>query len=92
MSAEKSILGQVDAAGEEGRTAAVRVYPFEQPAVGRPDFGLAGAFLMYAMIGPGAWSWQGWRSGGEAPAPAKAATKKPPVKRSSARAPLRAAA
>ncbi len=56
------------------------------------DFGLAGAFLMYAMIGPGAWSWQGWRSGGEAPAPAKAATKKPPVKRSSARAPLRAAA
>ena len=43
MSAEKSILGQVDAAGEERRSPAIRVYPFEQPAVGRPDFGLAGA-------------------------------------------------
>lgn len=26
------------------------------------DLGLAGAFLMYATTGPGAWSWQGWRS------------------------------
>lgn len=26
------------------------------------DLGLAGAFLMYATTGPGAWSWRGWRS------------------------------
>lgn len=27
------------------------------------DLGLAGGFLLYALAGPGAWSWQGWRSG-----------------------------
>ncbi|MFD0936222.1 DoxX family protein, partial [Methylobacterium trifolii] len=27
------------------------------------DLGLAGGFLIYAVAGPGAWSWQGWRSG-----------------------------
>lgn len=27
------------------------------------DLGLAGGFLMYAAIGPGAWSWHGWRLG-----------------------------
>lgn len=27
------------------------------------DLGLAGGFLIYAMAGPGAWSWQGWRLG-----------------------------
>lgn len=26
------------------------------------DLGLAGGFLIYALTGPGAWSWQGWRS------------------------------
>ncbi|KQP96536.1 DoxX family protein [Methylobacterium sp. Leaf117] len=28
------------------------------------DFGLAGGFLMYALTGPGRWSWQGWREAG----------------------------
>lgn len=31
------------------------------------DLGLAGAFLMYAMTGPGTWSWQGWRAAGPMP-------------------------
>ncbi|CAA2102870.1 Inner membrane protein YphA [Methylobacterium bullatum] len=36
------------------------------------DLGLAGGFLIYALAGPGAWSWQGWRrSTREAPAPAR---------------------
>ncbi|KQP41936.1 MULTISPECIES: DoxX family protein [unclassified Methylobacterium] len=36
------------------------------------DLGLAGGFLIYAMAGPGACSWQGWRrSTREAPAPAR---------------------
>lgn len=60
------------------------------------DLGLAGAFLMYAMTGPGAWSWQGWRSGSDEPipakAPAKTPSKKPAAKRTGARAPVRAAA
>ncbi|GJE57898.1 MULTISPECIES: DoxX family protein [Methylobacterium] len=63
------------------------------------DLGLAGAFLIYAMAGPGAWSWQGWRSGEAAPVrprakdPAKKApARKAPVKRSGGRAPARAAA
>ena len=32
------------------------------------DLGLAGGFLIYAITGPGAWSWQGWRAGVSAPA------------------------
>lgn len=61
------------------------------------DLGLAGAFLMYAMTGPGAWSWQGYfaRSGGGSEpvrAPARAPAKKAPVKRAGGRAPARAAA
>ncbi len=64
------------------------------------DLGLAGAFLMYAMTGPGAWSWQGWRTGALAPAaparapakPQKAPARKPAVKRAGGRAPARAAA
>ena len=69
------------------------------------DLGLAGAFLMYAATGPGAWSWQGWRAAGappaRAPAPGKtprASSDKPsaaaprPVKRSGGRSPSRAAA
>lgn len=59
------------------------------------DLGLAGAFLMYAMTGPGAWSWQGFsrRSGaGSEPARANAPVKKAPAKRAGGRAPARAAA
>lgn len=60
------------------------------------DLGLAGAFLMYAMTGPGAWSWQGWRSGDREPMPvktsAKIPSKKPAAKRPGGRAPVRAAA
>ncbi|MGU3417561.1 DoxX family protein [Methylobacterium sp. D54C] len=41
------------------------------------DLGLAGGFLMYALNGPGALSWQGWRAGTRAAAPsAKAAPAK----------------
>ncbi|CAX25863.1 protein of unknown function; putative membrane protein [Methylorubrum extorquens DM4] len=66
------------------------------------DLGLAGAFLMYAMTGPGAWSWRGVFSSGEASAPARAPAKPPAkaparpksgsVKRAGGRAPARAAA
>lgn len=70
------------------------------------DLGLAGAFLMYAMTGPGAWSWRGFFGAGAesafAQAPAKASAKvsaKTParaksggVKRTGGRAPARAAA
>ena len=63
------------------------------------DLGLAGAFLMYAMTGPGAWSWQGWRSLArvsdilsKGPAKAKPANGNRPVKRPGGRAPARAAA
>jgi putative oxidoreductase len=59
------------------------------------DLGLAGAFLMYAMTGPGAWSWQGYfgrSGGGSEPARAKAPVKKAPAKRAGGRAPARAAA
>lgn len=37
------------------------------------DLGLAGGFLLYAVTGPGAWSWQGWRvrARGAKPSPAK---------------------
>lgn len=40
------------------------------------DLGLAGGFLFYALQGPGAWSWQGWRAGARA-APKKAPARKP---------------
>jgi len=67
------------------------------------DLGLAGGFLIYALTGPGAWSWQGWRAGeaGARPAPqrapAKAPAKSPAArsgtgKKSGGRAPARAAA
>ncbi|MER2250289.1 DoxX family protein [Methylorubrum podarium] len=66
------------------------------------DLGLAGAFLMYAMTGPGAWSWRGFFGAGAASAfaqaPAKASAKAPArakpggVKRTGGRAPARAAA
>ncbi|GJE10490.1 MULTISPECIES: DoxX family protein [Methylobacterium] len=66
------------------------------------DLGLAGGFLMYALTGPGAWSWQGWRSEvrGSAPsakpAAAKTAAKSNAArgggKRPAGRAPARAAA
>lgn len=66
------------------------------------DLGLAGGFLMYALTGPGAWSWQGWRAGALAPAPSpKAASGKSPgkgaaarggAKRPAGRSPARAAA
>ncbi|WP_232630011.1 DoxX family protein [Methylobacterium sp. Leaf118] len=60
------------------------------------DLGLAGAFLMYAMTGPGAWSWRGFFAGsGDLSEPARAPTapaKRAPVKRPAGRAPARAAA
>ena len=67
------------------------------------DLGLAGGFLLYALTGPGAWSWQGWRAGRSVPArqSAKPAAKSAakggsrsgaPAKRSGGRAPARAAA
>ena len=59
------------------------------------DLGLAGGFLMYALIGPGAWSWQGWRGGAQPScAPAKPAPKAKAgsAKRPGGRAPTRAAA
>lgn len=62
------------------------------------DFGLAGAFLVYAVAGPGAWSWQGWRSGealsraGSRPASGRIPARKVGVKRAAGRAPARAAA
>jgi putative oxidoreductase len=59
------------------------------------DLGLAGAFLMYAMTGPGAWSWRGFFGAGAesafAQAPARA-KKSGGVKRTGGRAPARAAA
>ncbi|MCJ2037188.1 DoxX family protein [Methylobacterium sp. J-068] len=63
------------------------------------DLGLAGGFLIYAMTGPGRWSWQGWREGARASAgPARAAAARPAgksgakPKRAPGRAPARAAA
>ncbi|SFE11065.1 DoxX family protein [Methylobacterium sp. 13MFTsu3.1M2] len=66
------------------------------------DLGLAGGFLMYALNGPGALSWQGWRAGTRAAAPsAKAAPAKASGKgsaprnagkRAAGRPPARAAA
>lgn len=66
------------------------------------DLGLAGGFLMYALTGPGAWSWQGWRAGlrtaeprakpGAAKGTGKAAAPRAGGKRATGRAPARAAA
>nr|WP_204262668.1 DoxX family protein [Methylobacterium sp. BTF04] len=65
------------------------------------DLGLAGGFVIYAMTGPGAWSWQGWRRNTRTEAPRaqpKAATSKAApksggrAKRPVSRAPARAAA
>lgn len=58
------------------------------------DLGLSGGFLIYALTGPGAWSWQGWRDGALAPrAPSKPAPKKASAaKRPGGRAPTRAVA
>ncbi len=33
------------------------------------DLGLAGGYLIYALMGPGGWSWDGWRAGAPAPGP-----------------------
>lgn len=58
------------------------------------DLGLAGGFLMYALTGPGAWSWYGWRrerqEGGpraqaRAAAPKTASAKTGPAKPASAK-------
>jgi putative oxidoreductase len=49
------------------------------------DLGLAGGFLIYALTGPGAWSWQGWRAGAMAPAPSAKPAAKTPAKSSAAR-------
>ncbi|MCJ2051478.1 DoxX family protein [Methylobacterium sp. J-070] len=65
------------------------------------DLGLAGGFLIYALAGPGAWSWQGWRAGIPASAPqgkpaaAKASGKSAAPRaggKRAARSPARAAA
>lgn len=65
------------------------------------DLGLAGGFLIYALTGPGAWSWQGWRAGAIGGAPAKPAARtvgggvkasRTTPKRAGGRAPARAAA
>ena len=65
------------------------------------DLGLAGGFLMYAMTGPGGWSWQGWRRAARsepARAPAKPesangnAKSAPRAKRPAGRSPARSAA
>ncbi|MCJ2005824.1 DoxX family protein [Methylobacterium sp. HMF5984] len=39
------------------------------------DLGLAGGFLIYALAGPGAWSWQGWRADATGRPAAKPAAK-----------------
>lgn len=49
------------------------------------DLGLAGGFLMYALTGPGAWSWQGWRAGASAPSPSAKTAAKTPAKSAAAR-------
>lgn len=62
------------------------------------DLGLAGAFLVYAVAGPGGWSWQGWRSGRALPVRAADRPRSKPVngnrapKRPAGRAPAREAA
>ncbi|KQP51834.1 DoxX family protein [Methylobacterium sp. Leaf108] len=62
------------------------------------DLGLAGGFLLYALAGPGGWSWQGWRR--REPGESRAAARAAPAKAagrgtrapSSGRKPARAAA
>ncbi|GJD33831.1 DoxX family protein [Methylobacterium aerolatum] len=54
------------------------------------DLGLAGGYLIYALMGPGGWSWDGWRAG--APAPRAKAAPRSGVKGGGKRAPARAAA
>lgn len=58
------------------------------------DLGLAGGFLLYAVTGPGRWSWMGWRQGAQKAAPSKAAPARTAAKpkRPAGRAPVRAAA
>lgn len=56
------------------------------------DLGLAGGFLMYAMTGPGAWSWQGWRERSQRPSEKPAARSGSRPKRSGGRSAVRAAA
>jgi putative oxidoreductase len=57
------------------------------------DLGLAGGYLLYALSGPGAWSWRGWRSAAAQPAARGKVGGKPAAKAaSSRRAPARAAA
>ncbi len=43
MSAEKSVFSLVDFSRQHRRPALVGVHPAHQPAMGRADFGLAGA-------------------------------------------------
>lgn len=60
------------------------------------DLGLAGGFLIYALTGPGAWSWQGWRQGVASPAhsaaKASSGSSRSGAKRPAARKGARAAA
>ena len=57
------------------------------------DLGLAGGLIVYALTGPGAWSWHGVRLGSLLPVSrAKPAAKTARGKRPSGRAPARAAA
>ena len=54
------------------------------------DLGLAGGFLIYALTGPGAWSWQGWRqSSREAPVRAPARPQSANANAKSAKGPKR---
>ncbi|HEX8416767.1 MAG TPA: DoxX family protein [Methylobacterium sp.] len=56
------------------------------------DLGLAGGFVLYALTGPGAWSWQGWRQRGPRSSAKPAAKIAARPKRPGGRAPTRAAA
>ncbi|TGD93284.1 DoxX family membrane protein [Methylobacterium nonmethylotrophicum] len=58
------------------------------------QLGLAAGFVLYAVTGPGGWSWQGWWHGTARaePAPAAAPAAKAPRKRASAPRPTKAAA
>lgn len=64
------------------------------------DLGLAGGFLIYALTGPGAWSWYGWRRDRAEGSPRQQARAAKPAaaksgaraKRPAGRAPTRAAA
>ncbi|MCJ2038110.1 DoxX family protein [Methylobacterium sp. J-059] len=56
------------------------------------DLGLAGGFLIYALAGPGAWSWQGWRADATGRPAAKPAAKGAPKASANANRPRRAKA